>query len=192
MAKAWIVSILVVGVIVGAVLYLTDDSPPDRPDSPELRAPPPLNEKEIQLYLEVSPELNRRMSELARKYGDARARGEKYEDPEEVARWIEVELKRRKMVLADWNAVRQRVEFVVGVMRYERDRGQRNARLELDIERTEELVRKSRGSIRARHEEDLQRLKDQARMQARPIHDESRRLATKYWGQLDRAVKQTK
>jgi hypothetical protein len=132
------------------------------------------------------------MAIVARKIGEARARGETYEGTADVANWLSTELRKRKMVDADWQNVRTRVEFVVGVMRFERDKAQRDERIEKEIARKRELVDKSRGETRARHEADLKMLEDRLRMKPRPIHEESRRLATKYWEQLDRTVKETK
>lgn len=189
MIRVWIVSALVVAAAVALVLVLTADSSGDRGEqrnATKLRAPPPLTEREARTYVAVWSALKPKLDEAAEAY--ARSQGKVQVD---VRLWLEPYLaKTHHLTLEDWDVLRERVEFVVGVMRWEQNKPDRDAKLDREIEKQKAMIAEAKGKLREQLEEGLAALELRRQAVARPIHPQSRELATRF--KLDSFVPQTK
>ena len=190
MAKPWIVSGLLVAFVVGAVLYITKEpSVADDGDKSALpSAPPSLNEKEIITYIEVWRGIDLILKKAATIAVNAKIAKQPM-PPEASGRpHVQALLKQHNMTLSDWKVLRDRVEFVVGVLRFERDKPARDQRIADDIAEKEKMLTQVPGKARKSIETTIARLQEQQRAVPKPITQQSRKLARKYWKSLDAIV----
>ena len=177
MTRVWVVSALVAAAIAGGVLLLASDPAPENDTGARKPKPPPaLAEREVRKYLQVRPEEHVIFRAAARAFGGPNP----LDAPAEMAKM----LRRHKMTSADWTNLRNRVEFVVGILRYEQNTKSRRARIEQKI-RTKEVVledAKSAGlnELEKKVTEDIKMLKTRLDAEARPIADSDRALVNKF------------
>ena len=189
----WIVSILVVGAVVAAVLYATreDDVPPGTgPKAAPL--PAALTEHEVQSYLAVWPEVNAQGQANANEFVKIwEATGKYPDDPAMGLRHraaVEAILQKHGYTTGTFEVMRKRVERVVDVLRWEQDAPARQAEIDRRIREKEALRESLSGETRAQVEREIEQLKAQRDAGAPGLREKDRELATKYWERLDRIV----
>ena len=192
-AKPWILSGLLVAVTVGLVLLFTQEQP-DRDDTKQEDNLPPapraLTEREVQLYIEIWPQLHRKYREVAQASGRAKLAGRPYTG--DVESWLQAFLLQRQMSVADWRDLQRRVEFAVEVTRFEASREKRARDLRDEIARKRIALSGATGKRKQMLERDIAVLEERQRMVPRPPAAETRRLMRKYWNRLDLIVPKTK
>jgi len=192
-AKPWILSGLLVAVTVGLVLFFTQEQP-GRDDTNEKDRLPPapraLTEREVQLYIEIWPQLHRKYLEVAKASGRAKLAGRPYTG--DVESWLQAFLLQRQMNIADWTELQRRVEFAVEVTRFEASREKRARDIQDEIARKRIALSGSTGKRKQALEHDIVVLEERQRAVPRPLAAETRRLMRKYWNRLDLIVPKTK
>ena len=112
MLRAWIISFLAVGLVVGAILFFTQEKTPDAdtPDKPPVNQTKPqsLTANDVLKYLEVFPDVNATMYEVA-KSGQA--------NRETMLAAIRPMLATHQLSPESWDKLWRRVEDVVNAIR---------------------------------------------------------------------------
>ena len=177
MTRVWVVSALVVAAIAGGVLLLASDPAPANDDALRKPKPPtPLSEKEVRKYMEVRTREKVIFNAAAGRFGGP--------NPVNVPAEMKKLLRGNQLTAADWNHLRNRVEFVVGILRYERNTEKRRARIEREIRKKEVVLEDARSKgfeeLEQKVTEDIELLQTSLDAVARPIADSDRALVNKF------------
>ena len=182
MTKVWVVSALVVAAIAGGVLLLfAEDAPKDRDTTPKLKPPVSLREEEVRLYMKIRPIEDQIFVAAAIAFGTNKP----IDAPLELARV----LKRFHLTRDDWTTMRQRVEYVVGIQRYENNKDKRTAAIHKKLRKNEKLLESAENeALKQRIRGDIVFLKNKLRAVAKPISDSDRAVTQKFWTTLSKLV----
>lgn len=182
MTKVWIVSALVVAAVVAGILLLTNDAAMGGGNGAATGRPPvPLNDAEVRKYKRVQADILRIIDAATREFietGTSAGRAR-----------VETLLRRNKLDPDMWETLRNRVEFVVDVIRWEQSSAERTADMERRIQKARDLLAAARSeAMKTKHRRDIAILERQRDARVRPINDSDRAVVKKHWNDLDRLV----
>jgi len=187
MLRVWIVSGLVVALVVTAILYFTGDPAPGD-TGPAARRPPSkaLTEAEVRRYLEIWPGINAILQKVAEQY--IRQRTKEYEPKIDASGYVSDYLFQHNMTMADWDRLKDRVEYVVFAIRYRENRGEVDAGIRERIRQKETLLKAATGEMRKKLEADLEEERAKLEREPPPAHPEDLELVRSFWADLDPLV----
>jgi len=188
--RVWIVSFLLVAGVVAGVLHVTRGDEPTK-EPPPRAAPPrtPLQEGEVRAYLTVMPAVNAQNQANAAEFADIWQKTGQYpNDPAMAMRHraaVETILQKHGYTTGTFQRLRERVEVVVDILRWESDATNREAEFDRRIKEREEMLESATGAVRTQIERDLAQLKERRKAAPPPLHESDRELVTRFWAQLD-------
>lgn len=194
MLRVWLTCALATAAVVAAVLLLTDkpDAKADgiRPPEP----PPRLSEQEVRTYIELMPEIKRRLGEVAIEFQRARERNDLKVDEAEFGirsqAIIDSLIEQRHLTRETWEKLQKRVAYAVDVVRATgQDLEVERAGIEERLGMKRALLPKlAREDEREALEKEIRYLEDLLAGKGPPLLDEDRDLVRQYWRALDLAV----
>lgn len=193
MSRVWLTCALATGVVVAAILILTNrpDATADGPAPP--KPPPPLSEQEVRTYVEIMPQITRLFGDLAMEFQRERMMNDGNVD--EAAFQIKSQglidalLERRHLTRETWDTLRKRVEYAVDVVRAGPELEEARPKIEEQIAlKRALLVKLARADERATVENEIKDLEALLEGSGPPLLEQDRDLIRQYWRALDEAV----
>ncbi len=193
MPRVWLTCALVAAAVVAVVLVLTSrpDAVADGPKAPQ--APPPLSEQEVRAYIDVMPQIQRMLGdiavefEIARRAGpvDAEAFGEKAQAQ------VDALLEKRHLTREMWERLSRRVEYGINAVRaaglLESERAGMEERKRLKQELLKSLAREDERKLVEKEIREIEALLEGG---GPALSDADRELLRQYWKPLDAAAPQ--
>ena len=190
--RVWLTCAVAAAAVVAVVLLLTN-RPPAEADGPPKgpRPPSPLTEQEVRAYIEVAPQIQRMLGDVAARYEILRRQGQV--DAEalgmEAAAQVDALLERRHLTRESWERVQKRVEYAVNAVRaaeeLEAERPGMEERLYL---KKELLKRLAREDERKRVEQEIHELEALLAGGGPLLLDQDRELIRQYWKAVNAAA----
>lgn len=194
--KQWLVSALVVGVAVAAVLAFKG-KPETEPEGPKAWTPRPLTEKEVLDYLEVTPKVHILLQRIAKEFAGPFSQQKAIPEDlnEQALAAVELLLQAHGHTRTTYQQVKRRVERVVDAMRAERNLKKRLADIDTEIAAKEQMrdLQGEGSAERTIFEADLDVLHKQreAAREAAAVQDADRELAERHWDKLNALAPRT-
>jgi hypothetical protein len=191
--RVWLTCALATGIVVAVILVVTDnpDTKADGPAPP--KPPPPLTEQEVRTYVEIQPQITRKLGALAMEFERERIANDGNVD--EAAFRIKSQAQRdallesRHLTAETWDALRRRVEYAVDVVRSGTELQEARPEIEEKIGMKRALLPKlAREDERAMVEKEIKDLEALLEGQGPPLLAEDRDLVRQYWRALAEAV----
>jgi hypothetical protein len=180
-------------VVVAVALVLTNRPPAEANGPKGPRAPAALTEQEVRAYIEIAPDIQRKLGDVAAQYEIARRQGQV--DAEalgmQAAAHVDALLERRHLTRESWERLSKRVEYAVNAVRaaeeLERERPGMEERLHL---KKELLKRLAREDERKRVEQEIRELEALLEGGGPLLLDQDRELIRQYWKAVNAAAPQ--
>ncbi len=191
--RVWLTCALAAAAVVAVILLLTNRRDADADGPKGIRAPPPLSEQEVRTYIEVMPQLQHILGNIAAEFQAARSRGPVDEEAFGMKAQAQVDalLGRRHLTRESWQRLSERVEYAVNAVRAAAEFDTARAGIEERIELKKALL----GRL-AREDERVGVRKEIAEAEALlagggpPLLERDRELIRQYWTALDAAAPQ--
>lgn len=180
MARAWLVSFLLVAAVVAATLWYLGkddrDAPPDGTPGPRQV----LDVASVEAYIRIQPEIDRI---LAASIADGSISTPEGGEANRAA--VHGVLQKHGFHERSWERVRRRVEDAVVAMRAIQQRPERLAEIDREIAVKEAALEGASDSVREQLKKDLSMLRELKEKRV-ALHDADRAILERYWTDLDR------
>lgn len=198
MPRVWLTCALATGVVVAAVILLTNRPAAEADGQHRPKPPSPLSEQEVRTYIDVMPQLTRTLGDIAAEYQRERVKhGGNLDEAAEKALDIKAQglvdalFAGRGLTRETWQRLSERVEYAVNALRAlpELEKARPEIEEQITIKKTL-LANLGQADERAMVEKEIGKLEALLEYKGPPLLERDRDLIRRYWRDLDSAVPQ--